>query len=168
MFPGAAEWIFEQSAKNADHARMVVELRAIRMQQRDLLLHRLLPFAVRGGARLSHRLHDSCRPCERGAWFGWDRRHNRRRYDRLSHRPGTRLEVSTRLVPASPRDLPRWRSPRAASAPSGASASATLRRTYSCYAIGRARGIGADNSASCPQLAVVFARLREGLPRCVP
>jgi uncharacterized membrane protein len=45
VFPGAAEWIFEQSAKNADHARMV-ELRAIRMQQRDLLLHRLLPFGV--------------------------------------------------------------------------------------------------------------------------
>lgn len=42
---GAARWIIEQAEKNAEHAREM-ELRAIRLQRLDMLLHRLLPFGL--------------------------------------------------------------------------------------------------------------------------
>lgn len=42
---GAAQWIIEQAEKNAAHAREM-ELRAIRLQRLDMLLHRLLPFGL--------------------------------------------------------------------------------------------------------------------------
>ena len=45
MHPGAARWIIEQAEKNAEHARDM-ELRAIRLQRLDMLLHRLLPFGL--------------------------------------------------------------------------------------------------------------------------
>jgi uncharacterized membrane protein len=43
--PGAARWIIEEAAKNADHAR-VMEREAIALQRQDMQLHRLLPFAL--------------------------------------------------------------------------------------------------------------------------
>jgi uncharacterized membrane protein len=44
-FPGAAAWIFDQAAKNSDHAR-TVETNALQLQRTDQLLHRLLPFGL--------------------------------------------------------------------------------------------------------------------------
>ena len=41
--PGAAVWILDQAARNSDHIRTT---RALQLQQRDLYLHRLLPFGV--------------------------------------------------------------------------------------------------------------------------
>jgi len=43
--PGAAQWIFEEASKGAAHAREM-ELRAIKIQRLDVLLHRGLPFAL--------------------------------------------------------------------------------------------------------------------------
>jgi uncharacterized membrane protein len=43
--PGAAQWIIEEATKSAAHVRDM-ELRAIKVQRLDTLLHRLLPFAL--------------------------------------------------------------------------------------------------------------------------
>jgi uncharacterized membrane protein len=43
VYPGAAKWIFDQAEKNAEHAR-TMERRAMELQGRDTLLHRILPF----------------------------------------------------------------------------------------------------------------------------
>lgn len=45
VYPGAARWIIDEAAKNAQHAREM-ELRAIKLQTLDTTLHRLLPFAL--------------------------------------------------------------------------------------------------------------------------
>jgi uncharacterized membrane protein len=45
VHPGAARWIIEQADKGAAHVREM-ELRAIKTQRLDMLLHRGLPFAL--------------------------------------------------------------------------------------------------------------------------
>jgi uncharacterized membrane protein len=43
VYPGAAKWIFDQAEQNAEHVR-TMERRAMELQGRDALLHRVLPF----------------------------------------------------------------------------------------------------------------------------
>ncbi len=43
--PGAALWILNEAEKSASHLR-IVELQALRIESRDILLRRLLPFLV--------------------------------------------------------------------------------------------------------------------------
>ena len=45
VHPGTAQWIIDQAAKNAEHAR-TMELRALGVQRLDILLYRGLPFAL--------------------------------------------------------------------------------------------------------------------------
>jgi uncharacterized membrane protein len=45
VHPGAAGWILDEATKNGDHVRQM-ELRAIKRDHLDTLLHRLLPFGV--------------------------------------------------------------------------------------------------------------------------
>jgi uncharacterized membrane protein len=45
VYPGAARWILDEAAKNVAHVRDI-ERRAIKLQQLDTALHRLLPFAL--------------------------------------------------------------------------------------------------------------------------
>lgn len=44
-YPGAAAWILSEAAKASEHGR-AVELTAAKIQARDALLHRALPFAL--------------------------------------------------------------------------------------------------------------------------
>jgi uncharacterized membrane protein len=45
VYPGAAKRIFDEAEKNSEHVR-TMELRAVKLQQLDMKLHRLLPFGV--------------------------------------------------------------------------------------------------------------------------
>jgi uncharacterized membrane protein len=45
VYPGAARWIIEEATKNSDHIR-TMESRALKLQERDAWLHRLLPFGL--------------------------------------------------------------------------------------------------------------------------
>lgn len=45
VHPGAAKWILDQAALNAQHVRDM-EARALRIEGRDVALHRILPVVV--------------------------------------------------------------------------------------------------------------------------
>lgn len=45
VHPGAAQWIINEATKNAEHAR-TMERDALKTQRLDILLHRILPFAL--------------------------------------------------------------------------------------------------------------------------